>query len=99
MLFVSINVSLKKDSVIFSAFVNCNVMLCIEFSSLRLKCDTAGYFLVLLCKQEWFTKINRSVESVLEFQQNEPRNQQKIVTPMNNKVAAISKMMELPGDK
>ena len=23
----------------------------------------------------------------------------KIVTPMNNKVAAISKMMELPGDK
>ena len=37
-------------------------------------------------------KINRSVGSVLEFQQ-------KIVTPVNNKVAAISKMMELPGDK
>ena len=46
-------------------------------------------------------KINRSVGSVLEFQQNEPQNQQKIVTPVNNKVpvAAISKMMELPGDK
>ena len=39
-------------------------------------------------------KINRSVGSVLEFQQNEPQNQ-----PVNNKVAAISKMMELPGDK
>ena len=36
---------------------------------------------------------------MLEFQQNEPKNHQKIVTPMNNKVAAISKMMELPGDK
>ena len=56
-------------------------------------------FLVLLCKQEGFTKINRSVGSVLEFQQNEPQNQRKIVTPMNNKVAAISKMMQLPGDK
>ena len=44
-------------------------------------------------------KINRSVGSVLEFQQNEPQNQQKIVMPVNNKVAAISKMMELPGDK
>ena len=47
-------------------------------------------------------KINRSVGSVLGFQQNEPQNQQKIlkiVTPVNNKVAAISKMMELPGDK
>ena len=45
-------------------------------------------------------KINRSVGSVLE-PQNEPQNQQKIVTPVNNKVAAISKMMELhvPGDK
>ena len=50
-------------------------------------------FLVLLCKQERFTKINRSVGSVLEFQQNEPQNQHKIVTPMNNKVAAISKMI------
>ena len=44
-------------------------------------------------------KINRSVGGVLEFQQNEPQNQQKIVTPVNNKVAAFSKMMELPGDK
>ena len=44
-------------------------------------------------------KINRSLGSVLEFQQNVPQNQQKIVTPVNNKVAAISKMMELPGDK
>ena len=56
-------------------------------------------FSVLLCKREGFTKINRSVGSVLEFQQNEPQNQQKIVTPMNNKIAAISKMIELPGDK
>ena len=55
--------------------------------------------MVLLCKLEGFTKINRSVESVLEFQQNEPQNQQKIVMLMNNKVAAISKTMELPGDK
>ena len=53
----------------------------------------------MLCKQEGFTKINRSVESVLEFQQSEPQNQQKIVTLMNDKVAAISKIMELPGDK
>ena len=44
MLFVSINVSLEKDSVIFSAFVNYNITLYIEFSSLRLKCDTGGYF-------------------------------------------------------
>ena len=46
MLLVSIKYMLrwKKDSVIFSAFVNYNVMLCIEFSSLRLKCDTGGYF-------------------------------------------------------
>ena len=29
----------EKDSVVFSAFVNYNIMLCIEFSSLRLKCD------------------------------------------------------------
>ena len=40
-------------------------------------------------------KINRSVGSVLEFQQNEPQNQQKIVTQVNNKVADISKMMEI----
>ena len=45
------------------------------------------------------TKINRSVGSVLEFQQNDPQNRQKIVTLMNNKVAAITKTMELPGDK
>ena len=51
--------------------------------------------LVLLCN----TNINRSVGSMLEFQQNEPQNQQNIVTPVNNKVAAVSKMMELPGDK
>ena len=44
-------------------------------------------------------KINRSVGSVLEFQQNDPQNRQKIVTLMNNKVAAITKTMELPGDK
>ena len=43
-------------------------------------------------------KINRSVGSVLEFQQNDPQNRQMIVTLMNNKVAAITKMMELPGD-
>ena len=35
---------------------------------------------------------------MVEFQQNEPQNQQKIVMVMNNKVAAISKTMELPGD-
>ena len=50
-------------------------------------------------KLEGFTKINRSVGSVLEFQRNERQNQQKIVTLMNNKVAAISKTMELPGDE
>ena len=55
--------------------------------------------MVMLCKQEGFTNINRSVGSVLEFQQNEPQNQQKIVTLMNNKVAAISETMELLGDK
>ena len=43
--------------------------------------------------------MNRSIGRVLEFQQNEPQNQQKIVTLMNNKVAAISKTMELTGDK
>ena len=55
--------------------------------------------MVVLFKQEGFTKINKSFGSVLEFQQNEPQNQQKIVMLMINKVAAISKMMELPGDK
>ena len=43
-LFVSIKCFVEKDSVIFSAFVNYNIMLCIEFSSLRLKRDTGGYF-------------------------------------------------------
>ena len=60
--------------------------------------------MVVRCKQEGFTKINRSVGSVLEspgleFQQNDPQNQPKILTLMNNKVAAISKTMKLPGDK
>ena len=50
-------------------------------------------------KKVGFTKINRSVGRVLEFQQNEPKYQPQIVTLMNNKVAAISKTMELPGDK
>ena len=44
-------------------------------------------------------KINRSFGSVPEFQQNEPQNRQECVTLMNNKAAAISKIMELPGDK
>ena len=35
MLFVSINFSLEKDSVVFSAFVNYNIMLCIEISELK----------------------------------------------------------------
>ena len=43
MFFVPINCSLEKDSVVFSAFVNYN-MLCIEFSSLRLKCDMGEFF-------------------------------------------------------
>ena len=44
MLFVSIHFSLEKDSVVFCAFVNYNVMLCFEFSSLRLKCDMGEFF-------------------------------------------------------
>ena len=44
MLFVSIKFSLEKDSVVFSAFVNYNIMLCIEFSSLRLKGDMGEVF-------------------------------------------------------
>ena len=44
MLFVSINVSLEKDSVEFSAVVNYNIMLCIEFSNLRLKCAMGEFF-------------------------------------------------------
>ena len=43
MLFVSIYFSLERDSVVFSAFVNYN-MLCIEFSSLRLKCNMGEVF-------------------------------------------------------
>ena len=37
MLFVSINFSLEKDSVVFSAFVNYNIMLCIEFPKLKVE--------------------------------------------------------------
>ena len=96
MLFVSIKFSLEKDSVVFSAFVNYNIMLCIEFSSLRLKCDMGEFFLVLLCKQEGFTGL---LEACLSFNKMSPKISEKIVTPMNNKVAAISKMMELPGDR
>ena len=44
MLFVSITFSLEKDSVVFSAFVYYNIMLCIEFSSLGLKCDMGEVF-------------------------------------------------------
>ena len=86
---------MEKDSVIFSAFVNYNIMLCIEVETWY-----GRIFLVLLCKQERFHE-NKQVcwKRAWVFQQNEPQNQQKIVTPVNNKVAAISKMMELPGDK
>ena len=60
MLFVSINLSLEKDSVVFSALGNYNIILCIKFS-IGLKCDMGEFsFLVLLCKQEGFTKRNRS---------------------------------------
>ena len=48
MLFASINFSLEKDSVVFSAFVNYNIMLCIEFSSFRLKCDMGEVFSIAL---------------------------------------------------
>ena len=44
MLFVSMNFSLEKGSVVFSAFVNYKIMTCIEFSSLRLKCDMGAFF-------------------------------------------------------
>ena len=37
MLFVSIKVSLEKDSVIFSAFVNYNIMLCIELKKKKIQ--------------------------------------------------------------
>ena len=40
-----------------------------------------------------------SEEACLSFNKMSPKISDKIVTPMNNKVAAISKMMELPGDK
>ena len=55
--------------------------------------------MVVHCKQRISHEINRSVGSVLEFQQNNPQNWQKIVMLMNNKVAAIFKTMELPADK
>ena len=42
--------------------------------------------------------MNRSAGSELEFQQNELQNGPEFVTLMNNKAAAISKRMELPGD-
>ena len=77
MLFVSIKFSLEKDSVVFSAFVNYNIMLCIEFSSLRLKCDM-GYersFLVLLCKQEGFTGL---LEACLGFNKMSPKISEKL---------------------
>ena len=70
MLFVSINFSLEKDfAEIFPAFVNFNIMLC-NFRASQ-KCDTGAFL--------WYsvTKINRSVGSLLEFQQNEPQNRQK----------------------
>ena len=43
--------------------------------------------------------MNRSVGSVLECQQNEHQNHEEFVMLMNNKAAAISKTMELPGEK
>ena len=50
MSFLSINFLLEKDSVICSAFVNYNIMLRIEFSSLRLKCDREDIFSITLYK-------------------------------------------------
>ena len=77
MLFVSINFSLEKDSVVFSAFVNYNIMLmlCIEFSSLRLKCDMGEVFLVLLCKQKGFTGM---LEACLSFNKMSPKISEKL---------------------
>ena len=46
------------------------------------------------CGSALFTKINRSVGSELEFQQNEPQNQQKIVTLVNNKVVINNLVLE-----
>ena len=76
MLFVSINFSLEKDSVVFSAFVNYNIMLCIEFSSLSLKCDMGEVFLVLLCKQEGFTA--GLLEACLSFNKMIPKISEKL---------------------
>ena len=46
------------------------------------------------CGSALFTKINRSVGSVLEFQKYDPQNQQKIVTLMNNKVVINNLVLE-----
>ena len=46
------------------------------------------------CGSALFTKINRSVGSMLEFQQNEPQNQQKIVTLMDSKVVINDLVLE-----
>ena len=71
MLFVSINFSLEKDSVVFSAFVNYNIMLCIEFSSLRLKCDMGEVFSYCsVLKQEGFTGL---LEACLSFNKMSPK--------------------------
>ena len=51
MLFVSINFSLEKIFLVFSAFVNYNIMLCIECSSVRLKCDMGEVF--SYCSVSW----------------------------------------------
>ena len=75
MLFVSINFSLEKDSLVFSAFVNYNIILCIEFSSLRLKCDMGKFFLVLLCKQAGFTGL---LEACLSFNKMSPKISEKL---------------------
>ena len=70
MLFVSVNFSLEKDPGVLSTFVNYNIMLCIEFSSLRLKCNMGEVFLVLLCKQEGFTGL---LEACLSFNKMSPK--------------------------
>ena len=44
-------------------------------------------------------KKNRSVESVLEFQQMRPKISKKFVTLMNSKATYLSKMLEFSGDK
>ena len=44
MLFVSIKCFAGKGFCDIFCLVNYNIMLCIEFSSSRLKCDTGGYF-------------------------------------------------------